>query len=885
MSWLGLRSAFELAVRRLRDPDRELKAELDAHVALRVEHLIEQGRSPEQARREALERFGDFEGTRHTLAVSTRQREGRIRRLEWFGSLRQDVTLALRQVARAPGFSLVSILTLGLGVGLTTAVFAAIDGVLLRPLPFAEPERLVGLQSVDSAGNPIVVVSADNWDDWRRDNRTFSAMAIYATIRVGTAAEGSANRTTAAMVPAEFFPTLQPKMAWGRPFSSAEVREGAPVLVVGEGYWRRSLGGRTDADLRVLVNGRPATVVGVVASGQEFPGDAELWIPYRHQQQGGGARNNINWFSVGRLNADVTVEQARSDLGRVARSIRTTEPVALYSYGVNVVPLRDLLVGDSASTLELLMGAVILVLLIGCANLASAGLARGAARRGEMAVRMALGAGRSRVLRQIVVEQMVFALLGGLLGCGLAWALTRFLSVAAESEIPRIENIGVDPRVLGFGLVVAVLSGLLTALFPGWQASRTSPQAAMVDGGRSSKRWGRGLPGHMLVGFEIAMALMLVAGAGLLIQSLRTALDQPLGFETKGVVTAPVLLATPDYNRRAPIFGYWDRIAATLGTIPGVESVGFTNSAPLGMAATAFIEIAGKDLPGAGAGFQTIGGAYFEALGIPLLAGRTFAANDDTSGARVAIISRLLADRYFAGEDPLGAQIRTPGMEPTISTSGGPWATIVGVVGDVRRWGHETEPRPEIYLSYRQATYWAQSLTAIVRGRPGGATLANEVRARAAAIDRSIPVEVDQLDAQADRLMAPRRFSVLVLGTFGFLALGLAAIGVYGVLSFAVAQRKQELGIRSALGASRHQLLRQVLVSGGWVIAIGLLAGHLGAALLAAVIRAQLFGVGPRDPTVLVVATVTIAGIGALAAWLPARRAAATDPMVILRRG
>ncbi len=885
MGWLGLRGAFELAVRRLRDPDHELKAELDAHIALRVEHLIERGRTPEQARREALERFGDLEGTRQSLATATRRREGRMGRLEWFGSLRQDLALAVRQIVRAPGFSLVSILTLGLGVGLTTAVFAVIDGVLLRPLPFAEPDRLVGLQSVDSAGRPVVVVSADNWDDWRLDNRTFSSMAIYTTIRVSTAAEGSTARTTAALVPAEFFPTLQPRMAWGRPFSAAEVKEDAPVLVVGEGYWRRSLGARSGDDLRVLVNGRPATVVGVVASGQEFPGDAELWIPYRHQQQGGGARNNINWFGVGRLKGEVTVNQAAADLGRVAESIRTAEPVALYSYGVNVVPLRDILVGDSASTIKLLMGAVILVLLIGCANLASANLARGAGRRREMAVRMAMGAGRGRVLRQIIVEQMVVALLGGVLGAGLAWALTRFLSVTAQSEIPRIETIGVDQRVLGFGMAVALLAGLLTALFPALQASNTSPQTAMVDGARGSRRWGRGLPGQVLVGFEVAMALMLVAAAGLLIQSLRTALDQPLGFDTKGIVTAPVLLASPEYNRRAPILGYWDRLETALGAIPGVEAVGFSNWPPLSTGGTAFIEVAGKELPGAGAGYQTIGGAYFQALGIPVLAGRAFGATDDTSGARVAIISKSLADRYFAGENPLGAQIRTPGMEPTVSTNGGPWATIVGVVGDVRRWGHETAPGPEIYLPFRQAASWANSLTALVRGQPGQSTLVNEVRARAAAIDPAIPIEVNRLDAQADLVLAPRRFSVLVLGTFGFLALGLAAIGVYGVLSFAVAQRGQELGIRSALGASRRQLLRQVLVSGGRVIAIGLLAGHLGAALLAAVIRAQLFGVGPRDPTVLVVATVTIAGIGALAAWLPARRAAATDPMVILRRG
>ncbi len=884
MTWPGLRGAFELAVRRFRNPDHDLQTEFEAHIALRTEHLIERGWSPEAARHEALERFGDLDGTRRSLLRSTRTREGRMQRQEWFASLKQDLTGAVRQIGRAPGFSLLSVLTLGLGVGLTTAVFAVLDGVLLRPLPFERPEQLVALQSVDSSGRSIVVVSADNWHDWARDNRTLGAVSIYATQRVSTAADGGADRRTAAVVPAAFFPTIRPRMVWGRPFSEAEAAEGAPVVVIGEHYWRHSLGGRTSAAHRVLIDGRPATVVGVVAAGQEFPSDAELWIPYHHQQRGGGARNNVNWYGVGRLRDGVSVTQAVADLSRVARSIRDVDPVALYSYGVEVTPLRDHLVANSASTLHVLMTAVVLVLLIGCANLASANLARGAGRRREMAVRIAIGAGRGRVLRQIMVEHLVLAMLGGGLGVLLAWLMTRFLSLAAQSQIPRTEAIVVDPRILGFGLVVAVLAGLLTALLPGLQASSTSPHGAIVDGARGTRRWGRGLPGQLLVGTEIALALMLVAGAGLLIQSLRSALDQPLGFDTEGVVTAEISLNSPSYrDGRHQVLGYWDRLGVALAAIPGVEAVGYGNWTPLGAGGMSFVEVAGKELPGAGAGYQAIGGDYFRALGIPLVAGRGFAATDDTGSTRVAVISRLLADRYFGGDDPLGAQIRTPGMEPSISQSGA-WYTVVGVVGDVRRWGHETEPRPEIYVPYRQATSWAQALTVLVRG-PGGAGLATEVKARAAAIDPLIPADVGLLSSQANRLMAPRRFAMLVLTGFGILALGLAAIGVYGVLSFAVAERAQELGIRSALGASRQQLLRQVLASGSRIIVIGLLAGHGGAALMSAVIRSELFGVSPRDPVVLAVATAAMAGIGILAAWLPARRAAATDPMTILRKG
>ncbi|HSA57504.1 MAG TPA: ABC transporter permease [Gemmatimonadaceae bacterium] len=806
-----------------------------------------------------------------------------MRLQHWFASLRQDIGHGFRQRLRAPGLTAVAVLTLALGIGLTTTVFALVDGVMLRPLPFPDPDRLVALQSVDSAGAIIRSVSAENWTDWKEENRTLAGVALYmgdgASVVVGT----EALRVRSQLVTPGFFEVMGMRLVTGRPFTEDEVTRGERVVVVSEGFWRRQLGASRDSGLVIQVNGFPYDVIGVVAQEQVFPERTEVWTPYRHRQQ---SRNNINWFAVGRLEPGVSIPRARDDLGVVARRILEEDPATLYSHGVHVMPLRDRIVGDTTSLLEMLLGAVALVLLITCANLASANLAQGAQRAREMAVRSALGASGGRLVRQVLVDHVVLALIGGASGAFLAWGLTRSATLLAASHLPRATEIGVDLRVLAVAFLISTIAGLLTGILPALQASRAAPNNAIGAGTRGAVGGGRGLPGRMLVGAEIAMALMLVAGAGLLVQSLRAVLARPLGFETNGVATAEVILGGPRYqNDSLAVLTYWRTLLDSLRAIPGARGAGLANWVPLVRGGTGFIEIAGKDIPGAGAGYRVISDGYFETLGMHVLEGRSFDERDRTESPRVAVINRRMAERFWPGESPLGRMVRATSMEPGARGTPAPWITVIGVVSDVRHFGYESEPVAEMFVLYRQLmpAWRISSLTAIVRATGPEERLLQGVRERVRAIDPMIPAEIGLLSSEAARVTASRRFAMLVMTVFGSLSLFLAGIGVFGVLSFSVARRTREMAVRAALGADRRSLLSLVIRSGGRVVAAGAAVGLAGAILLAGLLSNLLYEVSPRDPAVLAAATLAIAAVGLAATILPARRATRADPMVALR--
>ena len=800
----------------------------------------------------------------------------------WLESVRQDAGHAVRQIRRAPGFSALAVLTFALGIGLTTAVFAAVDNVLLRPLPFPEPEQLMSLQSVDSTGQAIPVVSADNWDDWRRENRTLDAVAVHLGGRAVASAGTDAARVSSETVSQGFFEVVRPRLIFGRTFSEAEAQDGAPVIVISESLWHRLLGGRIASDLQLDIGGRSNRIIGVVADGYEYPAETEVWLAYRHTQMGGAVRNNINWSAVGRLASGVTMERARADLNAIARRIRETDPVALYSWGVHVVPVRDVLLGDAPEYLRLLMAAVGFVLLIACANLASANLARGATRMREMAVRAALGAGRWRIARQLLVEHLVLALLGGIAGVGLAWLLTRATSALAATQLPRATEIAIDPRVVIVGLALSTLAGLLAGVLPAVQASRASLRGGLTGSGRSVVRGGRSIPGAMLVGLEIAVSVLLVAGAGLLIQSFRTLVARPLGFETRNVATAEISLIGTPYADRARAIDYWSRLVAELRMLPGVDGAAIANWVPLGTGGTGFIEIAGKDLPGAGAGYRIVSDGYFHTLGVPILAGRDFAPGDDTTSLRSVIVNNAMAEKFWPGESPFGKQVRASSMESRRGTPA-PWLTVIGVVGDVRHWGYDSEFSPEMYVTYRQSPYATFASTAVVRAHGSGADLMTAVRNRVRMLDRRVPADVELLSARADRMTAERRFTMSVLTLFGSLALALAAVGIYAVLSFSVAQRTREIAVRAALGADRRNLMSLVMSAGAAVITAGLVTGLLGAFALTRLMQALLYEISPHDPLVLGGSVVVIALVALTAAAVPAYRAARVAPMVALK--
>ncbi|MEP7345313.1 MAG: ABC transporter permease [Gemmatimonadaceae bacterium] len=882
-TFAGLRRYLGLTRWGRRATQREVDEELDAHVAMRVAHLVARGRTPEHARLEALRRFGDLASAREALVASAQRRNQRLLVREWLASVRQDAGYALRQMRRAPGFAAFSIATFALGIGLTTAVFATVDAVLLRPLPFPAPGRLVSIQGLDSVGNPVIFVSADNWYDWRRQNRTFTDVAIHMQARVSVRAGEDAVRAPAELVSAGFFRVVQPRLLFGRTFNDSGDAQEATGIVVSESFWRRTLGAKPPAGLHAVVDGVDRDVIGVVAAGEEYPGGRDVWIPYNHRQTGGSSRNAVNWFGIGRLAPGVSIGAATTDLSGVARRIREADPGTLYSYGVRLDPLSDRVVGNVSDYLQLMMGAVLLVLLIACANLASANLARGVSRSREMGVRAALGAGKRRVVRQLLIEHLCVALIGGALGTLLGALLLRAVVASAAAQLPRADTIALDGRVLLFGFLIATITGLVTGVLPAVQASRTPPNAAL-SGGRGAVRGGRGLPARALVGAEVALAFVLVTCTGLLVQSLRSVLSQPLGFDTSGVVTAQVMLSGPSYAKnQAAKMEYWRRLQTSLRSAPGVETVGLANWIPLEPGGSSFIEIGGRDIPGASAGYRVVGDDYFAALRVAVLSGRPISATDDSTAPPVAVINRAMAERFWPGENPLGRLVRAPSMEGAAGGALPAWRTVVGVVGDVRQYGYEFTPDPELYVPYRQAPGWTYTLTAVVRGHAGDASLVEVVRRRVRDIDPGIAAEIDVLAARAARRTASRRFTMSVLGLFGGLALLLASIGVYGVLSFAVVQRTRELAVRAALGAGRPSLLTLVLASGGRVIMAGLGAGVLGMLLLTKVIGATLYNVSPHNPMVLATSLGTIGVVAFLAALVPAYRATRIAPMIALK--
>ncbi len=802
---------------------------------------------------------------------------------EWIGTLRQDIVYALRQRRRSPGLTIMAILTLTLGIGLATAAFAVINGVLLRPLPFPEPARLVALQSVDSSGSAFSRVSSANWSDWKDRNRSLESTAIHQAGRLSVGWGAEAVRANGQSVSAGFFSVLQARFIAGRGFRQADAASPERLAVITEGFWNRRLANTPIDDLSIQVNGFSYAVTGVVDANHAWPDGTEVYLLDRPRTFGGLERNNINYAAIARLGPGVSLEEAQRDLSAIAGGIRAEDPVALYSWGVGVKSLADELVGDSADTLVLMACSVVLVLLIACANLASANLAQGAVRGREMAVRAALGASRARLVRQVLADHLMVALIGGALGIGLARLLTGSAAVLGAAELPRTGSISIDIRVIAFALVVATLAGIATGLLPALRATRVAPGRAMEGAARGHVEGGRGLPGRAFVAAEVAMALMLVTGAGLLVQSMRAVLGRPLGFETDGVVVAEITLGGPRFNRdSAAVLAYWERLRRSLVEMPGSRGAGLVNWVPLVRGGTGFIEIAGKDIPGAGAGYRMVSDGYFETLGMRLLQGRAFEPSDRPDGPRVTVISKRMADRYWPGESPLGRRVRASSMEAM--GSGAPWLTVVGVVSDARPFGYETDETSEMYVLYRQLPPWRiGTMSVVVRGTGSDAAIMAAVRERVRAADATIPADLAFLRTHADRVTATRRFTMSTLVVFGALSLVLATIGVYGVLSFAAAQRTREMAVRAALGADRRQLRRLVLGSGARVVAAGIAVGLAGAWFLSRLAVSLLFEVEPGDPFVFGTAILTIAAVGLLAAAVPAWRASRTDPMEALR--
>jgi len=876
------RRYFRLGLGR-RDAERELDEEIEAHLAMRTEALERGGETPAHARAEALRRFGDVAEAKRRLRASVRERDVRLTRWARLDGLRRDVRHALRQFRRAPGYASAVVLIFAAGIGLTTAMYAVIDHVLLRALPYGQADRLIGLLSVDSAGNAYPYVSMGNWVDWRAQSRSLAETALHFPRSYTVELGDETVRVRGQAVAGDFFAVVGTPMVLGRTFEPEEVARGEGLAVVSERFWRSRMRATRLMPQRLRVDGREVQITGVLPEGSEYPAGTEVFLGMPWRAQVGVLRNNVSWYAIGRLASGVSAAGARAELSGIAARIRAADPVALYSWGVGVEPLRDRVVGEGTRSLVLLMAGVVLVLLIACANIAGLSVARASTRTQEIAVRMALGASVWRVRVQLLVELLVLAAAGGALGALLANALTRALVRRAAAWIPRAHEVSIDARILGFAFAATVLAGALAALAPVIRSARLSIRAR-AGAQRGIVAGGRSLPGAVLVTAEVALALMLLTAGGLLWRSFRSVLSQDLGYEAN-VIAADLALTPAAYRQdRARQLAFWDELLRRTRELRGVTGAGLANAIPTGTAAPTFIEVEGVDVGRAAAGYRITSDDYFDVLRIPLLAGRWFDRRDTEQGPRVVLVNQRFAEAFLAGANPLGQRIRASSSEGFLQGNA-PWLTVIGVVGNVRHWSFESEPEPELYVLHRQAPASLAAMTLVVRATAGvAAALGPAVRAEIRALDAGVGADIAVLNDRVRAIVGGRRLTMSVIHVFAAIALALAAIGVYGLISFAVSQRTRELGVRAALGANQSGLLRMILGSALRILLAGAAIGMAGALALSQLMAALLFGIGPVDGVSYGIAALVILSVTLAAAFVPAWRASRLDPLISLRQ-
>jgi putative ABC transport system permease protein len=758
--------------------------------------------------------------------------------------LLQDIRYGLRTLRRNSGFTVVAVLTLALGIGATTAIFSVVNGVLLRPLPFRDADRLamVWLDNVPQ-GIRQDITSYPTFADWREQNRVFEGMAGFSPQQANLTGEAEPERIARAAVTAGFFPLLGVEPARGRGFDVREEEQGSHrVAVLGHGLWQRRFGGDPEVLGRTIqMNGDEFTVVGVMPPGFDFPSASQLWVPLAPSEQLREARGAFWLYTLGRLRPGVTVEAAQREMDGIDARLGEEYP-ALSRFGVFVQPVRDYLVGDVRPALLVLLGAVAFLLLIASANVANLLLARSAAREREMAIRAAMGAGQRRLVGQLLTESLVLALAGGALGVVIATWGVQLLKWLSPADLPRMENVGVDATVLGFAFLVSLLTGVAFGLVPALQVSRTPLARPLREGSRglSGGRRGQRTRKVLIVG-ELALALVLLIGAGLLLQSFSRLRSVDPGFRAENVLTLRLSLSGSDYRDPARVVGFWEQLLERVESLPGVASAaGATDVLLPELANSSTVTIEGRprspDEETVEVPIDVVTPGLFRTLGTPLLHGRDFSGADDRDAAPVAIINEAMARRFWPDADPVGQRFRYGG-----ENSQDPWRTVVGVVADARRTSLEQEARPSTFLPVRQNA--ASSLVVVVRTAGDPLALAGAVRREVRAIDPNVPIaQLSTLEGLLSERLAQRRFSALLLGIFSALALLLASVGVYGVIAYTVSQSTREIGIRMALGAHRRNVLRLVLGQVSVLVLLGIGIGLAGALALSRTLAGMLYG-------------------------------------------
>ncbi len=870
--------------------DHDLDEELRSHIEMRAADNTAAGMSPQQARYEAQKRFGNTT----LLKEDTRG----VDIIIWLDEAARDFRLALRLLQRSPGFTIVAILTLALGIGANTAIFSVIDSVLLRPLPYHEPDQLVMVWENNSQHpNPHNTVSPPNFVDWQSRNTIFSSMAYIFDGRDNLTGNGDPQEVVVQDVSVNFFSLLGVNLLLGPGFTPENGQAGHDnVVILSYGFWNEHFAADPAiVGKSVVLNGHPQTVVGVapqkfqwfIKDGSLTSAKPQMWSPFVFPQSWSNHKDMGRFITVvARMKPGATYSQAQTQMTAIASQLEHEYPDSQSHWGVNVVPLRDQISGELRPSLLVLFGAVAFVLLIACANVSSLLLARAASRERELAIRTAIGASRWRIARQLLMESLLLALIGGGLGVALAVWGTNALLAASPRNLLDLAAISLDLRVLTFAVASTLLAGLLFGFLPSYISAHSRISETLKEGGRGSSAANRrAFARNAFVVAQLGLALVLLTGSGLLIRSFVRLIGVDPGFDTGHLLTFKVSLPRAKYGKDPVCLAFFQQLLAKLSTVPGVRSATMESFPPLaGLGAATAVHLLSQpplalsDLPVTNV--QVVGSNYFSTMNIPLRAGRLFNAQELTEEKHVTIINQAFADKYLHGVNPLGQKAAIY-MKSLTETELQP-SEIIGVVGDVHQMGLDTVPEPTVYWPHPELVM--SGMTILVRTANDPRLIAPAARAALQQLDPELPLAgvatMDQLLADS---LSRSRFTMLLLGIFAGVALVLAAVGIYGLIAYSVTQRTQELGIRIALGAQRRDVLRLVLAQGTRLTFLGVAIGLFAALALSRLLSTLLFAVSATDPLTFAGVATLLAVVALLACFIPARRATRVDPIVALR--
>ena len=797
-----------------------------------------------------------------------------------------DLKFALRSLRKNPGFTVLAVFVMALGIGANTAVFTVVNTVLLKPLAYREPDRIVKLSSLWRKSGGHGPVSAPDFHDWRHQSSAFDAMAYYAAGEASAITGSNAEYIHTATVTPEFFRVLQVEPVRGRLFTAEEEKPGSGgALLISHAYWQRHFAGNTSAlGAHVRMFDKPLTIVGVLPAGFHFPDKTDLWFPANTIFNETEARSAHNYEVIGRLKPDVTLEQAQAQMTAIGTRLEQQYPDSNEGKSVAVIRMRDEMVSNVRLTLYVLLGAVGVVLLIACANTANLLLARATARTREIAIRAAVGASRSRIVRQLITESLVLALVAGSFGLAFAIWGAEVLKALAPADVPRLAETKIDVWVLVFTFGVTVAASLVFGLVPALETSRVDLNEALKQGAARTGLGGRG--GRMraaLVVVEVALSVILVASAGLLIRSFHALANVDVGFRPEKVLVMETSVPSSDLESARRATRFYKTLLADVAMLPGVAAAGATRTPPGHVSSNGGYWIdhlpapEGLSVTAPQAVLSVVAPGTFAALGIPLKGGRDFQNGDTYDAPFVAIINQALARKSFPNQDPIGHSILC-GLDSPKPMK------IVGVTGDIRQYGPATQPQPEIYMPYEQHPEPSTALSVVVRTAAGASAINEALRQKVRERSPDVPVRFTTMEASLAENVAAPRFRTLLLGIFAGLAVCLAMAGIYGVMAYVVSQRSSEIGLRMALGASSGHILRLVLGQSLTLAGIGLALGFAGAIAATRLLTSMLFEVTPTDPFTYAIVALLLGIVALVASYVPARRAINIDPLLALRQ-